>query len=92
MLKAKLKWTIPREFLSVGAWLFRTLHVSCYGARLAEERRKKKERKKKGERKNKMNNAAFRLFQVPTRLTLLNSYYTLLLLLQSEAGSINCSM
>ena len=46
--KAKLKLTIPRQFCDYW-WLFWTLHVSCYGARLAEER---------------MNNSDFRLFQV----------------------------
>ena len=45
-LKAKFKWTIPREFHGYW-WLVQMLHVSRYGTRLAEERRRirKKERR-----------------------------------------------
>ena len=51
-LKAKLKWTIPREFHDY-RWLFQMLHISHYVASLAEERRTKKERNEK------MNNSDF---------------------------------
>ena len=57
-LKAKLKWTIFREFPGY-LWLFWTQHLSRCGARLVEEERRKKERRKK-----KMNNSEFRSFQV----------------------------
>ena len=39
MLKAKLKRHIPRKFCDYW-WLFRMLHVSCYGAWLFAERRR----------------------------------------------------
>ena len=42
MLKAKLKWTIPRAFHDYW-WLFRMLHVSRYSAWLAEEEEEKEE-------------------------------------------------
>ena len=43
-VKAKLKWSIPREFHDYW-WLFWMLHVSHYGTRLAEERRRRRRKK-----------------------------------------------
>ena len=40
--QSKAKNTIPREFHGYW-WLFRMLHVSGYGARLAEERKKEED-------------------------------------------------
>ena len=51
---AQSKAQIPREF-SDNCWLFHMLHVSCYGARLVEERKK--------DIKKNMNNSDFRPFQ-----------------------------
>ena len=55
------------------------LHVLHFGARLAEERKKEHEQY----------NSDFRPFQV---CHFKNSYYTLLLLLQTGAGSVSCLM
>ena len=45
-------------------------HVMVLGWSKKEERKEERKKEGKKERMNKMNNAAFRLFQVPTRLAL----------------------
>ena len=69
-LKAKLKRHIPREIRKYLVAVLDAIHVSLYGARLVKERK---------------DHPSFRPFQVST-LPLKNSYYILLLLLETGAG------
>ena len=74
--QSKAQRTISREFCDYW-WLFQMLHVSRYGTSY----RLVEEERKKG------NNSDFRPLISGLRL-----YYVLLLLLQTGAGSISCSM
>ena len=52
----------PENFMTIGSWLECYIHISRYGARLAEERRKRRKKKKK-ERKKKWTILTFDCFQ-----------------------------